>query len=113
MIFEKFQSLTHKIDTMIIRDIKRAMPLKYWSFKLAEWIARIGVIGFVCSFITYFVVSTIMQYHGESLPEPYAEGFPKVTVTLLTIAILAVFIRAGLYTELEKRIMYKWRSFIE
>lgn len=31
MIFAKFQSLTHKIDTMVIRDIKREMPLKYWS----------------------------------------------------------------------------------
>ena len=38
MIFAKFQSLTHKIDTMVIRDIKREMPLKYWSFKVAEWI---------------------------------------------------------------------------
>jgi hypothetical protein len=32
---------------MVIRDIKREMPLKYWSFKVAEWIARIGMIGFV------------------------------------------------------------------
>lgn len=54
MIFAKFQSLTHKIDTMVIRDIKREMPLKYWSFKVAEWIARIGMIGFVCTFLTYF-----------------------------------------------------------
>lgn len=113
MIFDKFQSLTHKIDTMIISEIKREMPLKYWLFKLAEWIARIGVIGFVCSFITYFVVSTIMQYHGEILPEPYAEGFPKATVISLTIAILAVFIRAGLYTELEKRIQHKYPSFFQ
>jgi hypothetical protein len=43
MIFAKFQSLTHKIDTMVIRDIKREMPLKYWSFKVAEWIARVGI----------------------------------------------------------------------
>jgi hypothetical protein len=39
---------------MVIRDIKREMPLKYWSFKVAEWIARIGTIGFVLTFITYF-----------------------------------------------------------
>ncbi|WP_034950674.1 hypothetical protein [Erwinia oleae] len=44
MIFAKFQSLTHKIDTMVIRDIKREMPLKYWSFKVAEWIARVGAL---------------------------------------------------------------------
>ncbi|VTM69805.1 Uncharacterised protein [Klebsiella pneumoniae] len=57
MIFAKFQSLTHKIDTMVIRDIKREMPLKYWSFKVAEWIARIGTIGFCTHFYHVFLDS--------------------------------------------------------
>lgn len=77
MIFAKFQSLTHKIDTMVIRDIKREMPLKYWSFKLAEWIARIGMIGFVCTFLTYFGLGLIMQHSGHRCIDSYCPGrFP-------------------------------------
>jgi hypothetical protein len=59
---------------MVIRDIKREMPLKYWSFKVAEWIARIGTIGFVLTFITYFGFGLMMQYYGQNLPESFTEG---------------------------------------
>lgn len=36
MIFAKFQSRTHKIDTMIIHEIKREMPLKYFITQHAD-----------------------------------------------------------------------------
>lgn len=103
MIFAKFQSLTHKIDTMVIRDIKREMPLKYWSFKVAEWIARIGTIGFVLTFITYFGFGLMMQYYGQNLPESFTEGCAQAIVALIAIALVGFLVRGGLYVDLEKR----------
>lgn len=113
MIFAKFQSLTHKIDTMVIRDIKREMPLKYWSFKVAEWIARIGTIGFVLTFITYFGFGLMMQYYGQNLPESFTEGCAQAIVALIAIALVGLLVRGGLYVDLEKRILDKWQSYIQ
>lgn len=53
MIFTKFQSLTHKIDTMIIHDIKREMPLKYGLYRVAKWFAWLAHTGIFCTFIIY------------------------------------------------------------
>lgn len=113
MIFTKFQSLTHKIDTMVIRDIKREMPLKYWSFKVAEWIARIGTIGFVLTFITYFGFSLMMQYYGQNLPESFTEGCVQAIVALIAIALVGFLVRGELYVDLEKRILDKWQSYVQ
>lgn len=113
MIFAKFQSLTHKIDTMVIRDIKREMPLKYWSFKVAEWIARIGMIGFVCTFLTYFGLGLLMQHSGQNLPESFTEGCAQAIVALIAIALVGFLVRGGLYVDLEKRILDKWQSYVQ
>ncbi|MGX8939579.1 hypothetical protein ACWWJF_01685 (plasmid) [Symbiopectobacterium sp. Eva_TO] len=80
--------MTLTIDTMVIRDIKREMPLKYWSFKMAEWIARIGTIGFVLTFITYFGFGLMMQYYGQNLPESFTEGCAQAIVALIAIALV-------------------------
>lgn len=110
MIFAKFQSLTHKIDTMVIRDIKREMPLKYWSFKVAEWIARIGMIGFVCTFLTYFGLGLLMQHSGQNLPESFTDGCAQAIVALIAIALVGFLVRGGLYVDLEKRILISGRA---
>ncbi|WP_233504031.1 hypothetical protein [Serratia marcescens] len=80
---------------MVIRDIKREMPLKYWSFKVAEWIARIGMIGFVCTFLTYFGLGLIMQHSGQNLPESFTEGCAQAIVALIAIALVGFLSEAG------------------
>lgn len=70
MIFTKFQSLTHKIDTMIIHDIKREMPLKYGLYRVAKWFAWLAHTGIFCTFIIYIGFSIITQHAGQEPRQP-------------------------------------------
>lgn len=69
MIFVKLQSLTHKIDTMIIHDIKREMPLEYGLHRVAEWLAKLVQTGIFCTFIIYlgFAISTPVRNYRRRL----------------------------------------------
>ncbi|EDC6187940.1 hypothetical protein GAV31_22605 [Salmonella enterica subsp. enterica] len=113
MIFLKFQSLTHKIDAIVIHDLKQNMAVKYWSFRLAEVIARIGMIGFICVFLTYFGLGMIMQSSGQNLPENFTDGCAKAIIALIAISLIGTIVRGGLYVDLEKRILVKWQNIVE
>ncbi|ENQ6875305.1 hypothetical protein ACEQMU_004778 [Salmonella enterica] len=110
MLLVNFQSLTHKVDKMIISDLKQVMPIKYWSFRLAEWAARIGMLGFICIFITYFAVGAFIQHAGEPLPASLADGSAKAIIALLSLFIVGTIVRGALFTELEKRVSDKWHN---
>ena len=113
-----FRFIPHKSNSRLMLmyayiSIKREMPLKYWSFKVAEWIARIGMIGFVCTFLTYFGLGLIMQHSGQNLPESFTEGCAQAIVALIAIALIGFLVRGGLYVDLEKRILDKWQSYVQ
>ena len=90
MIFTKFQSLTHKIDTMIIHDIKREMPF--------------------CTFIIYIGFSIITQHAGQELPETFKHGFALTFCSFATAALVSQWIGGGLHSKLEERIRMKWQN---
>ncbi len=110
MIFTKFQSLTHKIDTMIIHDIKREMPLKYGLYRVAKWFAWFAHTGIFCTFIIYIGFSIITQHAGQELPETFKHGFALIFCSFATAALVSQWIGGGLHSKLEERIRMKWQN---
>jgi len=112
MLFLKFKPLTHQIDEILIKEIKASMPLKYWVYRLSEWASRIGLIGFICVFITYFFLGAFIQHSGDHVPDSFVDGSAKSIIILLSIFIIGSIIRGALFTELEKNVIKHWNGRI-
>ncbi|EBK6854261.1 hypothetical protein EGC28_20980 [Escherichia coli] len=110
MIFVKLQSLTHKIDTMIIHDIKREMPLEYGLHRVAEWLAKLVQTGIFCTFIIYLGFAIITQHSGQELPETFKDGCAWALCSFATAAHVSLWVRGGLYSKLKERIRNKWQN---
>lgn len=102
--------LTHKIDTMIIHDIKREMPLKYGLYRVAKWFAWLAHTGIFCTFIIYIGFSIITQHAGQELPETFKHGFALTFCSFATAALVSQWIGGGLHSKLEERIRMKWQN---
>ncbi|CBA34679.1 MULTISPECIES: hypothetical protein [Enterobacteriaceae] len=107
MFLTKFHPLTHKVDALIIRDLKQSMPVKYWLFRLAEWAARIGILGFICVFICYFAMGALIQHAGEPVPPSLAEVSARAIIALLILFMVGTITRGALFSDLEKRVNEK------
>lgn len=49
----------------------------------------------------------------KNLPEYFIDGCAKAIIALLAISLIGAIVRGGLYVDLEKRIMLKWKNIIE
>ncbi|EAY4098588.1 hypothetical protein FGY23_23670 [Salmonella enterica] len=110
MIFAKFQSLTHKIDTMIVHDIKREMPLEYGLYRVAKWFAWLAHTGIFCTVIIYLEFAIITQHAGQELPETSIHGFALTFCSFAIAALASRWIGDGLHSKLEGRIWKKWQN---
>ncbi|EDY9127161.1 hypothetical protein GQB61_004302 [Salmonella enterica] len=108
LFFERSKPLTHKIDNILISEIKKIMPFKYYSFQLANFVSGVLFLCFLCSFVSYFVFSIFLQNSGIEIDQSVTIIFAKVIVGFCLSGFACWFLRTYLYTELERQIMKIW-----
>lgn len=53
-----------------------------------------------------------MLSSGKNLPEYFIDGCAKAIIAPLAISLIGAIVRGGLYVDLEKRIMLKWKILL-
>lgn len=108
LFFERSKPLTHKIDNIILSEIKKREPLKYHSFQLTNFISGVLFLCCLCSFVSYIVFSVFLQNSGVEIDPSVTKIFAKVIVGFFLSGFACWFLRTYLYTELEHQIMKIW-----
>ncbi|HBV38226.1 MAG TPA: hypothetical protein DEF05_00700 [Erwinia sp.] len=90
------------MDAILIKKLKASMPLKYWVYRISEWVSRIGLTGFIYVFITYFFLGAFIQHSGDPIPDFFVDGSVKSIIILLSTFIIGSIVKGALFTELKK-----------
>lgn len=110
--FTKFHSITNKIYTLIVKELKNNSPKKYWSFWFSDLIAKIGMYGAFFLIGTYIILEFIMQFNSMEVPEQLVKGFVNPIILLLLVGVIAGFVRAKFYSELEAMVLDIWQVYV-
>lgn len=110
--FAKFHSITKRIDTLIIHELKTNVPRKYWAFWFSDLIAKIGAYGSFCVIGTYIVLAMVMQLSGIEMPEDLLKSFANWIIALIAIGLVSWLVRAKFYSELESMVFDIWQRYI-
>jgi hypothetical protein len=103
----QLQSLTHEVDQEIHRIVRRAAPYKYWIFRIADVVARVGA-AFVLFMIVMYVLGQL--FLKASLPvtgaehEQVASFFAHLLVVTGVPAVGGYIVRDGLRRELRQAV---------
>ena len=98
------RSLTKKIDDEIHLAVRRAAPVKYWTFRVSSLFERAGFALVVASFFIYFVAYSVVRSTGQ-LDNPYFEIFvgvlAKGVVAGISLSVIGAIFASTFFREIE------------
>jgi hypothetical protein len=107
--FANFDSLTAKIDKLIIEALKENSPGKYWSFWISDKLAKAGMYGGFWTCFSYVLVGMIDgMARGGHVDPGIVTLFGNTMGALLVVGVLATIVRTGLHKELEAAALEMW-----
>lgn len=112
LIFERSKSLTHKIDTILLAELKRVMPLKYFGFQAANFGSGVLFLCFLCSLVSYIVFAGFLQNAGGEIDPSVTALFAKVMVYSCLAGFVCWFLRVYLYNELDQHLTKYWNVLV-
>lgn len=96
----KFNRLTHKIENLIISDIKKREPIKYLLFWIFDLTAKIGFFGFI-AFLAFIIFMRIIITPETDIPEYLMHDISLTSLSLILIGLCSMAIRTYFYLKLE------------
>ncbi|MDR5617817.1 hypothetical protein [Arsenophonus sp.] len=102
--FKKFHRLTYKIENLIINDLKKNEPIKYWTFWLLDLTAKISIFGLIFAILAIITIKYWINFNTE-VSEYFIENTKKLIIYFGFIGVISIFFRTYFYYKLENIIL--------
>jgi hypothetical protein len=105
-----FSSLTAEIDSIIHARVRADDPKGYWTYWIADKIARVGFYGGLVVLVSYVVLAKAAATGGAQSDTlaTLANSTAQWLVGLLGASVVAGVVRAPLQGRLRERIRTLW-----
>jgi len=110
MIFFKVRSLTKEIDKLILKDLSRAMPKKYFTYSICKKVSGILDLVFFATFGLYFFTAVYLQHKGLDVPQETTTYYAKWFVLSIIGQIITVSISNTAHNELVSYVEDNWKK---
>ncbi|KQN49923.1 hypothetical protein ASE93_23370 [Serratia sp. Leaf50] len=109
MFFGKKQTLTHKIETAVLTDLKKNMAGRWSMYRLTNSVFKMARLAFWVTLMGYMALGIAIQMKGFPLPQNEVNTVAEVILGATIVMLVANALRSSAESDLRKYIDARWQ----